>query len=132
MSNDNLGAESPNTGDTAPIEAMTDWKGDRRDLDLDKYPDDAQAHEGVATRPSGQGGKTPKSRPDYQDMFPKNPEPSDIAKEWGEKVDEVGQVRAAGEAISEQAKTSGRGSGNTKRGPNKGTESAVSSGPKNS
>lgn len=122
MSND-LGMESPNTGDTAPIEAMSNYKGDKAEIDLEKYPDDSAAHDGQATRPSGQGGATPKSRPDYQDMFPKNPEPSETAKAWGEKVDELGQVGAASAAIEESAGT------NAGSGPNEGTNTATSETP---
>lgn len=32
------------------------------------------------TPPSGQGGKTPKSRPDHQDMWPPNPPQSEHGK----------------------------------------------------
>jgi len=114
------------------IEAMPDQWGNVAEIKREKYPEGSGGAKGKATAPSGQGGSTPKARPDYQDMFPPNPEPSDTAKEWGEKVDELGPVGAASWGIEEAAKTSGRSSGNTKRGPNKGTESAVSSGPKNS
>ncbi len=55
------------------------------------------------TPPSGQGGKTPKDRPDHQDMFPPNPEPSESAKAWGERVDAVGPVQAHSDAIAEEA-----------------------------
>jgi hypothetical protein len=113
------------------IEAMPDLHGDVKDIDFDKYPDTSAAHSGKATPPSGQGGATPKSRPDYQDQFPANPEPSDTAREWGEKVDELGPVRAASEAIADAAK-GGSGRSSSNRGPNKGTGTATSSGPKNS
>jgi hypothetical protein len=112
--------------DKHEIEAMPDDKGDKRDMELDRYPETSAARDGQATPPSGQGGKTPKSRPDYQDMFPANPEPSETAKEWGEKVDELGPVGAASKAIEEASK---QGSGSSNRGPNKGTESAVSKTP---
>lgn len=37
------------------------------------------------TPPSGQGGKSPKSRPDHQDIWPPNPEPSESAKAKAEE-----------------------------------------------
>jgi len=112
----------------APIEAMPDQWGNKADIETERYPETAAAHSGKATAPSGQGGANPKSRPDYQDQFPANPEPSDTAKEWGKKIDELGPVGASSEAIADAARSSGTGN----KGPNKGTESAVSSGPKNS
>jgi len=114
--------------ETHPIEAMPDEYGETRDLNLEKYPDDSAAHRGEATPPSGQGGATPKSRPDYQDQFPENPPPSETARAWGEKVREVGSVQAASDAIAEAA----RAGGDDNKGPNKGTGTATSSGPKNS
>jgi len=83
-----------------PIEAMPDEYGNVRDIDTEKYPDDSAAHKGTATPPSGQGGQSPKSRPDYQDQFPANPEPSEHAREWGEKIREVGAVQAHSDAIN--------------------------------
>ena len=41
------------------------------------------------TPPSGQGGKNPKSRPDHQDIWPPNPEPSDSAKEKAKENEEL-------------------------------------------
>ena len=108
-----------------PIEAMPDLHGDVADIDTEKYPDDSAAHEGQATPPSGQGGWSPKSRPDYQDQFPANPEPSDTAKEWGDKVDELGPVEAHSQAIADAAKSGGTGN----KGPNKGTGTATSKTP---
>jgi hypothetical protein len=87
-----------------PIEAMPDEYGNVRDIDKSKYPDDSAAAKGTATPPSGQGGQTPKSRPDYQDQFPANPEPSEHAKAWAEKIREVGAVQAHSDAINEAAK----------------------------
>jgi len=87
------------------IEAMPDEQGRVKDIPFEKYPDDSAAHSGKATPPSGQGGQTPKSRPDYQDQFPANPEPSDTAKEWGEKIAKVGPVQAHSDAIAEAAGT---------------------------
>ena len=66
-----------------------------------KNTEDTAPKEG--TPPSGQGGKTPKNRPDYQDQWPPNPEPSESAKAWGEKVDAVGPVQAHSDAIAEEA-----------------------------
>jgi hypothetical protein len=84
-----------------PIEAMPDAQGNVKEINKDQYPETAAAHSGTATPPSGQGGATPKSRPDYQDQFPANPEPSDVAKAWGQKVDEVGAVQAHSDAINQ-------------------------------
>jgi len=91
------------------IEAMPDEYGEVAEIDTSKYPDDSAAHKGTATPPSGQGGMTPKRRPDYQDQFPANPEPSPEAKAWGEKIREVGAVQAHSDAIAEEAKASGTG-----------------------
>jgi hypothetical protein len=69
-----------------------------------KMPEAPKTFSGKApTPPSGQGGETPKSRPDYQDMWPPNPEPSDEAKAWGEKIAKVGAVQAHSDAIAEEA-----------------------------
>jgi hypothetical protein len=87
-----------------PIEAMPDARGNKADIDKSKYPEGSAAAKGMATPPSGQGGETPKSRPDYQDGFPPNPEPSDTAKAWGEKIAKVGAVQAHSDAIAEEAK----------------------------
>jgi hypothetical protein len=86
-----------------PIEALPDENGDVAEIDFSKYPDDSAAHSGKATPPSGQGGQTPKRRPDYQDQFPANPPPSDTAREWGEKIRKVGAVQAHSDAINEGA-----------------------------
>lgn len=63
--------------------------GDEVPWDGSVYPDGSPAKEGHSTPPSGQGGATPKSRPDYQDMWPANPEPSESAKAKGEENDKV-------------------------------------------
>jgi hypothetical protein len=47
------------------------------------------------TPPSGQGGESPKSRPDYQDMWPPNPPADDISVAYGKRVAEVGNVAAS-------------------------------------
>jgi hypothetical protein len=86
-----------------PIEAMPNERGEVAEIDFSKYPDDSAAHSGKATPPSGQGGQTPKRRPDYQDQFPANPEPSESAKAWGEKIAKVGAVQAHSDAIAEAA-----------------------------
>lgn len=67
-------------------------------------PETPETYSGEApTPPTGQGGATPKTRADYQDQFPPNPEPSESAKAWGEKVDAVGPVQAHSDAIAEEA-----------------------------
>jgi hypothetical protein len=92
-----------------PIEALPDENGDVAEIDFSKYPDDSAAHSGKATPPSGQGGATPKRRPDYQDMFPANPEPDEATKAWAEKIREVGAVRAHSDAANDEAgRTSGK------------------------
>ena len=92
--------------ETHKIEAMPDLYGEVADIDTSKYPDDSPAHKGEATGPSGQGGATPKRRPDYQDQFPENPPPSESAREWAEKIRDVGAVQAHSDAIAEAAKAS--------------------------
>ena len=87
-----------------PIEAMPDEYGNVAKIDTAKYPEGSGGNKGSATAPSGQGGQTPKSRPDYQDMFPPNPEPSDTAKEWGERIAKVGAVQAHSDAIADASK----------------------------
>jgi len=99
-----------------PIEAMPDEYGNVKDIDTAKYPDDSAAGRGTATPPSGQGGQTPKSRPDYQDQFPENPPPSETARAWGEKIREVGAVQAHSDAISEAAKGNVKQEGPTSSG----------------
>jgi hypothetical protein len=89
--------------ETHKIEALPDENGDVPDIDFEKYPDDSAAHRGEATPPSGQGGASPKRRPDYQDQFPENPPPSESAKAWGEKIRKVGAVQAHSDAIAEEA-----------------------------
>jgi hypothetical protein len=69
---------------------LKDKWGEEHKWDPERYPEDSAAREGKITKPSGQGGATPKARPDHQDMFPKNPEPSEHAKaqaELNEKVE---------------------------------------------
>ena len=80
---DHLEQAEPNT--------LKDRWGNERPYDASKYPDDSAAHEGHITKPSGQGGATPKSRPDHQDMFPKNPEPSAGTKEYGDRLRKIEQ-----------------------------------------
>jgi len=92
--------------ETHKIEAMPDEFGEVADIDTSKYPDDSPAGRGEATGLSGQGGATPKRRPDYQDQFPENPPPSESAREWAEKIRDVGSVEAHSQAIAEAAKAS--------------------------
>jgi hypothetical protein len=89
--------------ETHPIEAMPNAYGEVADIDKSKYPEGSAAAKGTATPPSGQGGETPKSRPDYQDQFPPNPEPSESAKAWADKIREVGAVQAHSDAIAEES-----------------------------
>ena len=91
------------TGAQVDIEAPTDQWGNQVDQNLDKYPEGSAAREGKATLPSGQGGSSPHDGVSYQDQWPANPEPSESAKAWGAKVDEVGAVQAHSDAIAEQA-----------------------------
>jgi hypothetical protein len=86
-----------------PIEAMPDENGEVAEIDKSRYPEGSAAAKGTATPPSGQGGQTPKRRPDYQDQWPPNPEPSETAKAWAEKIREVGAVQAHSDAIAEEA-----------------------------
>jgi hypothetical protein len=86
-----------------PIEALPDQYGNVAEIDKSKYPDDSAAGRGTATPPSGQGGATPKSRPDYQDQFPENPPPDEATLAWAKKIQEVGDVKAHSDAINEAA-----------------------------
>jgi hypothetical protein len=70
---------------TTEDNTLEDQWGNKREIDTEKYPDDSPAHQGVHTPPSGRGGMSPKARPDHQDMFPANPEPSEHAKKRGEE-----------------------------------------------
>jgi len=87
--------ESPNNGDTLPLEAPTDEWGDSHQ-DLDRYPEDSAARKGEVTAPSGQGGSTPHDGVSYQDQFPPNPEPSETSKRWGEYLDAVRKAEREG------------------------------------
>jgi hypothetical protein len=111
------------TGTEVEIEAPTDMFGNKVDQQLDRFPEGSAARAGKATLPSGQGGASPHDGISYQDQWPANPEPSETAKAWGEKVDELGQIGAASEAVGDAAKTT---SGDK---PNKGTETATSKTP---
>lgn len=124
MASDKPKPGSP-TGTKQKIEAPTDQWGNEVDQKLDRYPEGSAARSGEATVPSGQGGSTPHDGVSYQDQFPPNPEPSETAKAWGEKVDEVGAVQAASEAIGEAAKQGGKGN----KSPNEGTKTATSETP---
>lgn len=86
-----------------PIEAMPDQYGEVAEIDKAKYPEGSGGAKGTATPPSGQGGATPKSRPDYQDMFPPNPPPDEATLAWAEKIREVGAVQAHSDAAAEAA-----------------------------
>lgn len=83
------------------LEEPTDQWGNVPERDKDRYPKDSPAAKGKATLPSGQGGSSPHDGVSLQDQFPPNPEPSESAKEWGEKIDEVGPVQAHSDAIAE-------------------------------
>ena len=77
------------SGDAAESNVLKDQWGREHDWDAERYPDGSPAKEGNITKPSGQGGTTPKARPDHQDMFPANPEPSEHARAKGEENDRV-------------------------------------------
>jgi hypothetical protein len=80
--------------------------GEEVPWDGSKFPDGSPAKEGKSTPPSGQGGATPKSRPDYQDAWPANPPPSEHAKAKGEENDKIsrGEVSAlTGEPVKSAA-----------------------------
>ena len=79
------------TGEKAESNVLKDRWGNERPWDPEKYPDDSPAKRGHITKPSGQGGANPKSRPDHQDMFPQNPPPSETAKAKGEENDRIMQ-----------------------------------------
>lgn len=82
-------ATEASTREPAEPNTLTDKFGNERPYDGSKYPEDSPAATGNTTRPSGQGGATPKSRPDYQDMFPPNPPPSESAAAKGEELDRI-------------------------------------------
>ena len=91
-------------GEEAEPNTLKDMLGEERPYDPERYPDGSAAKEGHITRPSGQGGATPKARPDHQDMFPANPPPSESAAEKGEENDrlirgEVSPVNPDGEPV---------------------------------
>jgi hypothetical protein len=124
MANKDSKPGSP-TGTKVEIEAPTDQWGNQVDQKRDRFPEGSAAREGSATLPSGQGGSTPHDGISYQDQFAPNPEPSETAKAWGQKVDEVGPVEAASQAIGEAAKQGGKDN----KGPNEGTKTATSQTP---
>lgn len=103
------------TGSKVDLEAPTDQWGNSVDQHLDRFPEGSAAREGSATLPSGQGGSTPHDGISYQDQFPANPEPSEEAKAWGEKVDDIGAVQAHSDAISEASGTKNRKPGDVKQ-----------------
>jgi hypothetical protein len=96
--------------DTKPeSNVMKNRWGEEVPYDASKYPEGSPAKEGKLTGPSGQGGATPKSRPDYQDQWPANPPQSEHAKakaEENDKIDrgEVSRVNPEGTG-KEPAKT---------------------------
>jgi hypothetical protein len=77
--------EPPTTGEPAEPNTLKDQWGNERPWEGERYPEDSPAREGKITKPSGQGGSTPKSRPDHQDMFPKNHEAPE-SREYGERL----------------------------------------------
>lgn len=81
--------EAGGTQQPAEPNTLTDQFGNERTWDAEKYPEGSAARDGTITKPSGAGGITPKARPDHQDMFPANPEPSESAKAKGEENDRV-------------------------------------------
>jgi len=74
------------TGEAAEPNTLKDKWGNEREWDPQRYPEDSPAREGHITKPSGQGGATPKARPDHQDMFPKNAEPDSATLEYADRL----------------------------------------------
>jgi hypothetical protein len=96
---------APSTGEKVSFEPLKDHFGEPAEYDPDRYPEGSPAREGSMTRPSGQGGASPKRRPDYQDQWPEMPEPSESAKAKGEENDrvargEVTEVELANERLA--------------------------------
>lgn len=60
--------------------------GKKVEIDEERMNEYAKAHGSRA--PSGQGGATPRTTPDHQDMFPPNPEPSKWANEKAKENEE--------------------------------------------
>lgn len=97
---------APSTGEKVPFEPLKDHFGQEADYDEGRYPEGSPARDREMTRPSGQGGASPKNRPDYQDQWPKNPPPSESARAKGEENDriargEVTQTELANERLAE-------------------------------
>jgi hypothetical protein len=111
-------AKSTKQRESLDIEAPEDQWGNKHE-DRERYPEGSAAREGKTTPPSGKGGSSPHDGTSYQDQFPPNPEPSDEAKAWGEKVDEVGAVKAHGDAITEASGGKVKQSGPDKTGTDK-------------
>ena len=95
-----MAKDEATTGEAAEPNTLKDRWGNERKWDGERYPEGSAAREGHITKPSGTGGSTPKARPDHQDMFPANPEPSESAKERGELNDRIEQGEAGvGEVV---------------------------------
>lgn len=96
--------------DTAEPNTLKDKFGNEREYDAERYPEGSAAREGNITPPSGQGGAMPKARPDHQDMFPANPEPSESAAKKGEENDAVdrGDVSPVNPDLDRGSKTSAK------------------------
>jgi hypothetical protein len=72
-----------------PDKVKNQW-GEELEMDTDVYPKGSPAKEGKEpTPPSGQGGASPKNRPDYQDQWPANPPPSESAQAQADLNDEM-------------------------------------------
>jgi hypothetical protein len=78
---------------------VRDHWGREVEPNVDALPEDAPARTGNTTPPSGQGGATPHDGVSYQDQFSPNPEPSESAREHGERLD----AEAKGEKVEKRA-----------------------------
>ena len=107
-----MAKQEESTGETAEPNTLKDRWGNEHPYDPERYPEGSAAREGKITKPSGQGGATPKARPDHQDMFPPNPEPSAHAKEYGERLSRQEQ----GEEVDLQAPLTAVDERKTKKG----------------
>ena len=75
------------SGEQAEPNTLKNRDGEEQKWDPQDYPDGSPAREGHITKPSGQGGATPKARPDHQDMFPANYIPDDnVTESTGEAL----------------------------------------------
>jgi hypothetical protein len=81
-----MAKDETQVGEEAEPNFIKDRWGNERRWEGEKYPDGSPAHEGHITKPSGQGGASPKTRPDHQDMFPANPPPDEQTLEYADRL----------------------------------------------